>query len=140
VDWSTHTIYVVNDGSPTASAGTVIRFYKGPGNTGTHIGYLWTASGTLLGQVACAGESASGWQEADFSSPIAVTADTTYVASYFAPKRRSCLHRGRARQILLAWLRCWPWTATWPKPSPRRCATGSCTPRPGWYAADGAAA
>jgi hypothetical protein len=30
-------------------------------------------------------ESASGWQEADFSSPIPVTAGTTYVASYLAP-------------------------------------------------------
>ena len=25
---------------------TGIRFYKGAGNTGTHIGNLWTASGT----------------------------------------------------------------------------------------------
>jgi len=64
---------------------TGIRFYKGAGNTGTHIGSLWTASGTLLGQVTFTGESATGWQEADFSSPIAVTAGTTYVASYFAP-------------------------------------------------------
>jgi hypothetical protein len=62
-----------------------IRFYKGTSNTGTHIGSLWSASGTLLGQVAFAGESASGWQEADFSSPVAITAGTTYVASYFAP-------------------------------------------------------
>ena len=62
-----------------------IRFYKGSSNTGTHIGELWTASGTLLGQVTFTDESASGWQEADFSSPIAVTAGTTYVASYFAP-------------------------------------------------------
>ncbi len=62
-----------------------IRFYKGSGNTGTHVGELWTASGTLLGQVTFTSESASGWQEADFSSPIAVTAGTTYVASYFAP-------------------------------------------------------
>ena len=30
-------------------------------------------------------EPASGWQEADYSSPIAVTAGTTYVASYLAP-------------------------------------------------------
>ena len=64
---------------------TGIRFYKGAGNTGTHIGSLWTASGTLLGQVTFTNEPASGWQEADFSSPIAVTAGTTYVASYFAP-------------------------------------------------------
>jgi Domain of unknown function (DUF4082) len=64
---------------------TGIRFYKGPGNTGTHTGELWTASGTLLGTVTFTGESASGWQEADFSSPIAVSAGRTYVASYFAP-------------------------------------------------------
>ena len=64
---------------------TGIRFYKGAGNTGTHIGSLWTAGGTLLGQVTFTSESASGWQQANFSSPIAVTAGTTYVASYFAP-------------------------------------------------------
>jgi methionine-rich copper-binding protein CopC len=62
-----------------------IRFYKGAGNTGTHIGGLWSSTGTLLGQVTFTNESASGWQEADFSSPIPVTASTTYIASYFAP-------------------------------------------------------
>jgi len=64
---------------------TGIRFYKGAANTGTHVGGLWTSSGTLLGQVTFTNESATGWQEADFASPIAVTAGTTYVASYFAP-------------------------------------------------------
>ncbi len=64
---------------------TGIRFYKGAANTGTHIGDLWTSSGTPLGQVTFTNEPASGWQEADFSSPIPVTAGTTYVASYFAP-------------------------------------------------------
>ena len=63
---------------------TGIRFYKGTGNGGTHVGSLWSA-GKLLGQVTFTGESASGWQEADFSSPVAVTAGQTYVASYFAP-------------------------------------------------------
>jgi YVTN family beta-propeller protein len=62
-----------------------IRFYKGPGNTGSHTGELWSASGSLLGRVSFTNESASGWQEADFSAPIAVTTGTTYVASYFAP-------------------------------------------------------
>ena len=28
---------------------TGIRFYKGAGNTGTHLGHLWSATGTLLG-------------------------------------------------------------------------------------------
>ncbi|HEX6519505.1 MAG TPA: DUF4082 domain-containing protein, partial [Streptosporangiaceae bacterium] len=64
---------------------TGIRFYKGSGNTGTHVGSLWTTNGTLVGQVTFTNESASGWQEADFATPIAVTAGTTYVASYFAP-------------------------------------------------------
>ncbi|MGO9078312.1 MAG: DUF4082 domain-containing protein, partial [Streptosporangiaceae bacterium] len=64
---------------------TGIRFYKGPGNTGTHIGSLWDASGDLLGSVTFTNETTQGWQQANFSSPVAVTAGTTYVASYFAP-------------------------------------------------------
>ena len=64
---------------------TGIRFYKGPGNTGAHVGSLWDASGNLLGQVTFTNESTAGWQQATFSTPIQVTAGTTYVASYFAP-------------------------------------------------------
>ncbi len=74
-------------GSPSDVSGyiTGIRFYKGPGNTGTHIGNLWTSTGTLLATVTFTDETASGWQEADFSTPVAITAGTTYVASYYAP-------------------------------------------------------
>jgi hypothetical protein len=64
-----------------------VRFYKGFANTGTHVGHIWTGSGTLLGTVTFTGESGSGWQKANFSSPIAVTANTTYIVSYFAPNR-----------------------------------------------------
>jgi hypothetical protein len=64
---------------------TGIRFYKYAQNTGTHTGHLWTSSGTLLGSVTFTGETASGWQEATFATPIPVTANTTYVASYFTP-------------------------------------------------------
>jgi methionine-rich copper-binding protein CopC len=64
---------------------TGIRFYKGPGNTGTHLGSLWSTSGALLGQVTFTNETATGWQTASFSTPVAVTAGTTYVASYLAP-------------------------------------------------------
>ena len=68
-----------------ASSGyiTGVRFYKEADNTGTQIGGLWTASGTLLASGTFTGETASGWQELDFSAPVAVTAGTTYVASYF---------------------------------------------------------
>jgi hypothetical protein len=67
-----------------ASGGTItgVRFYKESDNTGTHAGSLWTAGGTLLATGAFTNESASGWQELDFSSPVSITAGTTYVASY----------------------------------------------------------
>jgi hypothetical protein len=56
-----------------------------PENTGTHIGSLWTASGTQLATATFTNETASGWQQVDFASPVAITANTTYVASYLAP-------------------------------------------------------
>jgi hypothetical protein len=66
---------------------TGVRFYKGGGaNNGTHVGHLWTVSGTLLGSATFTTETASGWQQALFDNPIPVTANTTYVVSYFAPK------------------------------------------------------
>jgi chitodextrinase len=68
-------------------AGTVsgIRFYKGTSNTGTHEGDLWSASGTKLASATFTNETASGWQEVDFTTPVQIQANTTYVASYFAP-------------------------------------------------------
>ncbi len=75
----------------TTQAGRVtgIRFYKGAANTGTHTGSLWNSTGTTrLGTVTFTGESASGWQQATFATPVAVSANTTYVASYFAPVGR----------------------------------------------------
>ena len=64
--------------------GTVsgIRFYKEPDNTGSHTGTLWTASGTQLATGTFTNESTQGWEELDFSTPVSVTAGTTYVASY----------------------------------------------------------
>jgi PKD repeat protein len=61
---------------------TGVRFYKSSANTGTHTGSLWTSSGALLGRVTFAKETASGWQTAYFSTPIAVSANTVYVVSY----------------------------------------------------------
>jgi len=61
---------------------TGVSFYKGPSNTGTHVGSLWTASGTKLASGTFSGESTSGWQTLTFSSPVAVTAGTQYVAAY----------------------------------------------------------
>lgn len=62
-----------------------VRFYKGPGNGGVHTGSLWTEGGLLLARAQFTNESASGWQQVDFDTPVAVTAGTVYVASYHAP-------------------------------------------------------
>ncbi len=64
---------------------TGVRFYKAAANTGTHIGSLWSSSGTLLASATFTNETASGWQSVTFSSPVSVTAGTTYVAGYFDP-------------------------------------------------------
>ncbi|MDE3009409.1 MAG: DUF4082 domain-containing protein [Pseudomonadota bacterium] len=61
-----------------------IRFYKAAANTGTHMGNLWTSSGTLLATATFSAETASGWQQVLFATPVAITAGTTYVASYHA--------------------------------------------------------
>ena len=67
-----------------AQNGTVsgVRFYKEPDDTGTHTGSLWTSTGTLLATGTFTNESSQGWEELDFSTPVPVTAGTTYVASY----------------------------------------------------------
>lgn len=67
---------------------TAIRFYKAATNTGTHVGNLWSSSGSNLGTVTFTNETASGWQQATFAAPVAITAGTTYVASYYAPNGR----------------------------------------------------
>ncbi len=64
---------------------TGIRFYKGTSDTGTHTGDLWTIGGTLLASATFTNETASGWQQVNFATPVAITAGTTYVASYNAP-------------------------------------------------------
>ena len=67
---------------------TGLRFYKGSGNTGTHVGHLWTRTGTLLATATFTNESATGWQQVNLSTPVSITANTTYVASYHAPNGR----------------------------------------------------
>ena len=62
-----------------------IRFYKGAGNDGTHVGSLWSASGQRLARVTFSGESATGWQTAGFTTPVQVSAGSRYVVSYTAP-------------------------------------------------------
>ena len=78
---------------------TGARFYKASTNTGTHVGSLWSASGTLLAQATFTGETASGWQQVSLSTPVAVTAGTTYVVSYYAPNGHYSVGASLANQV-----------------------------------------
>lgn len=70
-----------------------VRFYKGANDTGTHTGSLWQVqtdyeSFTEQSQFATAtfsSESATGWQQVNFSTPVALTANQLYIASYNSP-------------------------------------------------------
>ena len=75
----------------SAKAGQIsaIRYYKAPSETGSHVGNIWSSTGTLLASVTFSSESGSGWQQQALSSPLTIQANTTYVVSvnantYFA--------------------------------------------------------
>ena len=73
--------------TPTTD-GTVlgVKFWKTQGNSGTHVGNLWTADGQHLATATFQNETATGWQSVTFSQPVGVEADKTYVVSYLAPE------------------------------------------------------
>ena len=62
-----------------------MRFYKASTNTGTHTGTIWNSSGTAVGTVTFTGETTSGWQSANFATPLNL-APGTFTVSYLAPK------------------------------------------------------
>lgn len=69
---------------------TGIRYYKGAGTTGTHTGTMWSATGTRLAEIVFSNETASGWQQAMLNSPVAITANTTYIVSYHSSSGDYC--------------------------------------------------
>ncbi len=95
-DSSTPAVLAIADGVPLAlgvkfsptAKGTIdgIKFYKGPGNTGTHTGTLYGSNGAVLATVTFTAESTTGWQSATFASPVPVTAGTEYIAAYTNPE------------------------------------------------------
>jgi Domain of unknown function (DUF4082) len=58
-----------------------IKFYKTPGNNGTHTAQLYSFDGSLLASAAFINETDSGWQTILFANPIAIAANTTYIAA-----------------------------------------------------------
>ena len=64
---------------------TGVRFYKASRNTGTHIGNLWSQHGRETRQCHIHRRNGFGLQQANFSSPVKIAANTTYIVSYSAP-------------------------------------------------------
>lgn len=60
---------------------TAIRYWKAPSEAGTHVGTIWTATGSPLASVTFTQETASGWQQQALNSPLNIEANTTYVVS-----------------------------------------------------------
>ncbi|QUS35687.1 DUF4082 domain-containing protein [Falsirhodobacter algicola] len=68
----------------SSEAGSIVgmRYYKGLGDGGTHVGSVWAADGTLLKSATFSADGTEGWQTVSFDSPLQVAAGVTYVASY----------------------------------------------------------
>jgi hypothetical protein len=60
---------------------TAIRYYREPGETGLHTGKIWSAAGTLIGQVDFATENGTGWESQALPTPLTLQPNTTYIIS-----------------------------------------------------------
>ena len=58
-----------------------IRYFKSPGESGSHTGRIWSSAGAPLASIVFANETASGWQEQALSTPLNINANTVYTVS-----------------------------------------------------------
>ena len=70
--------------SDKAGVITGVSFYDGPTNTATTV-YLYSSTGAVLG-TGSASSAVTGWRTVALSTPVPITAGTTYTAAYFAPQ------------------------------------------------------
>jgi hypothetical protein len=71
--------------SDVAGTVTAIRFYRNAVNTNGYTVHLWTSTGILLASGrGTDGPDTPGWTEIKLSTPVAITANTVYVTSYYA--------------------------------------------------------
>ncbi|HEY7050594.1 MAG TPA: DUF4082 domain-containing protein, partial [Mycobacterium sp.] len=66
----------------TPGSVVALRYYKSTKNDGTHIGSLWSGSGTVLARATFHNESPAGWQTVYLKKPVALVPHDFYVASY----------------------------------------------------------
>ncbi|WP_375422873.1 DUF4082 domain-containing protein [uncultured Friedmanniella sp.] len=64
---------------------TGVKFYKGVGNTGVHVGAVYSSTGKVLAKARYVSETPSGWQTVRFSSPVKASKGATYTAATYMP-------------------------------------------------------
>jgi Domain of unknown function (DUF4082)/Bacterial Ig-like domain len=82
-----------------------VRYYRDPGETGTHDAHVWTAQGALVAVVPFGPETASGWQEQELPAPVQLTPGATYVVSVGLNSRFGMTDMGLADEITSGSLR-----------------------------------
>ncbi|MDZ8055084.1 MAG: N,N-dimethylformamidase beta subunit family domain-containing protein [Aulosira sp. ZfuVER01] len=59
-----------------------IRFWKAAGEIGSHIGKIWSETGSCLATATFSTETTSGWQQQTLDNgPLVIDANTTYIVS-----------------------------------------------------------
>ncbi|MBR8833093.1 MAG: DUF4082 domain-containing protein [Stigonema ocellatum SAG 48.90 = DSM 106950] len=86
--------------STNAGQITAIRYWKGSGETGSHIGRIWSSTGTILASVTFSNETASGWQQQALATPLNILANTTYVVSVNVNKFAVIYNNGLASSVV----------------------------------------
>jgi hypothetical protein len=61
---------------------TDICFYKALGETGTHVGNIWSDTGSKLASAMFTNETSSGWQCKKLSAPFPISAGVKYRVTY----------------------------------------------------------
>ena len=64
---------------------TAIRFFKSDSTVSATTGSLWSSSGSLLATASFPTQTGRGWQVAELTTPVTVTAGSHYVTSYLSP-------------------------------------------------------
>ena len=68
--------------SSVAGQITGLKFYRSASDTGPDVLNLWSATGTKLASATFTNTDASGWQTVALSTAVAISANTSYIASY----------------------------------------------------------
>jgi fibronectin type 3 domain-containing protein len=84
---------------------SALRFYKSPGETGSHTGRIWSEGGVQLALVSFATETSSGWQQQALASPLTIQPGATYVVSVNANAFFPFTQSGLQTQIISGPLR-----------------------------------